>query len=429
MQHEAAPTRIAVGLDALDLAVIGPHRIVQRGQNLRRAGVQLAARGHRQALGVEQLLRIGTIARAEDAAGTVLRDLADLLRIAQEVAHDLARIAPFAAVDLYDLALIQAAVGHRQRDARVHIGNRMPQRAEFTGPGIDIGQRAHAGGAAAHPRADAHRPVPGIRLGRQVDAELRSVALRRQLHRFACRQQRSEFPGAVHAGPVHRRDHIPGAQTRLPRGTLRLTEIRRAHHHKAVRLNGNAHGFAAGNQRALLGDLHLHLLHWQYAQQAEDQVRRSALFARPDLYRAVAAAERCQRVARIQTHASGQIKLQHGVGARRERQRVRQLAEGAHARRTQRAQRGQRQQQAQEPARFLFLPPLIQLPHMISSPSDLRRRPQMRCKAVRRSIIFSAAEFAHAAKSPVCWECMARRSRKPRMRRGSFRFFPAVAGF
>ena len=156
--------------------------------------------------------------------------------------------------------------------------------------------------------------------------------------------------------------------SRQPRGARAPSQVRGTHHHESLRLNGDSHGLTTGYQCLSLGDLHLDLLHRDDAQQPKDQIRRAALLAREYLNASVPLRERGPRAARIQLRAARQRDVQHRVGARRERQPVRQRPQRLHAGRSQRkAHRRRSGQRPRHPCRFP-----IQLLHIKIIPHPFR---------------------------------------------------------
>ena len=165
VDHDGAQVCAALALQALNFAIIGAHRVVHGGENLRTAGVHLAARAHGQALWIEGTFFFARIVFAKHAIITVAGHAADLLFLRQKIAHDLAGRAALAPAHLHNLALIQAALRHGQQHSRVHIRNVVSQCAEGAGFRIHKRERAHARSAGAHPGADARLAIPRVCCG------------------------------------------------------------------------------------------------------------------------------------------------------------------------------------------------------------------------------------------------------------------------
>ena len=208
MHNDGAHGLATLGLQVFNLAVIGAHAVVHCGQNLRGAHMHLAAQADGQAIGIERIAHVSGIILAVDAVIAVHGDFTNLLFVRQEVAHDLPGRSALAPAHLHHAALVEPAVCHGQRDARIHVRNGVAQRAERTRFRIHEGQRAHASGAGAHPGADAQIAVPGIRHGRESERLLRVTAHhgdRRGLPRL---QQLRQILGRAHVASVDPSNYI-----------------------------------------------------------------------------------------------------------------------------------------------------------------------------------------------------------------------------
>ena len=203
--------------------------------------MNLAALRRGQSVCIGQIIRASAIIRSEQSEIGVVRHIADLLRAADEIAHDFARRAALAALNLHHAAVVNRALGKRQRNPRIHICHRVTQRAEIICRRIDIGQRAHARRIRAHPRADARPSIAPIPHGQHFGAVRIAAARIIDLRALAVRQKIRELLRGAHRNAVDRRDHIAALQPCGARRTFAFAHIAHADDHHALGRHRNAY--------------------------------------------------------------------------------------------------------------------------------------------------------------------------------------------
>ena len=216
------------------------------------------------------------------AEGVVQADISERDRIAQEGALQLAGRSALSAPDAHHARAQDAALAHGQRHARIQVGDGMAERAVALRLRVVKGERAHARGAVAHPKAQpplaVQRVLRGLHRGFALLAPARVAHLQRG---SALRGQHlRELCGAEHALPVNRQQQVARPQSRLaPRAGAALSvHLRQPYHQNALCVERRADGLAAGVENLFAVHLHGDLLD-RHAQQRYGQVRLPRLRA------------------------------------------------------------------------------------------------------------------------------------------------------
>ena len=332
--------------------------------------MDVPARAHRQPVGVERIDDL-LIRRSENTEVGIFCDFPELRLCVKELSEQFSGLAALALLDVHHGAFVYAAVADGQYYARVHVGNGVAERAKGIVRRVVKAQRADAGGAVAHPRAQPVSAVGGVERRNDADRH-RLLAARHLQHGLAALADESaQLLRTGHRRAVDAQNAVAGPDARLIGRAGRLAHVRGADDHHALGQQRHAHGLPAGNERALFFHRHRNGLDRYEAQQAVGERRLPGLLARGErhgvakLGSALVETGNDRFGAGLQFRAAGKREAQLRLRAGCEEKRVRQALKGAQRRRHARGGQRRRQQkprcEAPRPSLFHGNPSLRRL--------------------------------------------------------------------